>query len=297
MNLTSLDGDTWTARTARFGLPILIEYARERRPITYGEWDAEIVRRGLGTHVLEVQYGHPAGTLGDACLEYAEEAEIAVPMINLMVINKGTRLPGKGANGYIREYCREFLDEEIDPERLSLRDKRAIIEQAQRAIFDFPHWADVLRAYGLPTTQARSSGATRPKRRRPNPNGWHTGPDSEAHKALKALIASTPSLVGLTDEHQGKLEQLLYSGDRVDVYFRTAALAVEVKATNASWDELHRGIFQCVKYQALLRAQQLNDRAIPNADCVLATGDPLPDDLRDIAARLSVRCVDQLAQG
>ena len=93
MQLSILDGNSWTKRTARSGFPILVEYARNRREITYGEWDAEIVRRGLGSHVLVVQYGHPAGRIGDVCEAYAEETGVPVPAINLMVVNKTTRVP------------------------------------------------------------------------------------------------------------------------------------------------------------------------------------------------------------
>ena len=48
MKLSVLEGDSWTKRTARSGFPILVEYVRNRREITYGEWDDEIVSRGLG---------------------------------------------------------------------------------------------------------------------------------------------------------------------------------------------------------------------------------------------------------
>ena len=90
----SLEGDSWTKRTARVGFPILVEYAMRRRPITYGDWDAELVKRKLGKHVMLTQYGKPAGAIGDACEEYSERFRIPVPMINLMVINKNTGMPG-----------------------------------------------------------------------------------------------------------------------------------------------------------------------------------------------------------
>ena len=49
MKLSVPEGDSWTKRTARrSGFPILVEYVRNRREITYGEWDDEIVSRGLG---------------------------------------------------------------------------------------------------------------------------------------------------------------------------------------------------------------------------------------------------------
>jgi len=295
MELTALQGDTWTKHTARIGFPILVEYARQRREITYGEWDSEIVRRGLGRHVHPAQYGYPAGSIGDACGEYSEEASVDVPLINLLVVNKGTRVPGSGSHYYIKQFCRHFLARKVDPERLSVREKRAIIERALEEIYDFQGWDHVLGAYGLSETRKkRTSPAPQKKRRRPNPQGWHTGPESEAHKTLKRRIASEPSLVGLPCDGDGAQEFRLWSGDEVDVYFGSVAVGVEVKAASAGFDELHRGIFQCVKYRAVLRAQQIHDRIIPTAECVFAIGGRLPKELRDLAQLLGVQFVDCL---
>jgi hypothetical protein len=216
-------------------------------------------------------------------------------MINLMVVNKTTRLPGKGADRYIKEYCWNFLSRNVDLTRLSLRQKKTMIESAHAEIFDFPGWSDMLRAYGLEHVRTKSRKRARSaKPRQPNPNGWSTGPEGEGHKNLKARIARTPALVGLHHHSEGRTEEWLWSGDRADVYFETAALSVEVKADGAAWDELHRGIFQCVKYKAVLRAQQIHDRVIPTADCILALGGRLPSDLKDLAQRLGIRYVDGL---
>jgi len=186
MKLISLEGDSWTKRTARIGFPILIEYAQARREITYGEWDTEIVRRGLGKHVIYTQYGKPAGSIGDACEEYAEKFDISVPLINLMVVNQKTRVPGSGADYYIEQFCAEFLSRKINPARLTLREKQAIIDRAKQEIFDFPGWTDVLDGFGLKQVKStRSLTRSQKKRRHPNSRGWHTGPESEAHKELK----------------------------------------------------------------------------------------------------------------
>ena len=249
MQLSILDGNSWTKRTARSGFPILVEYARNRRELTYGEWDAEIVRRGFGSHVLVVQYGHPAGRIGDVCEAYAEETGVPVPAINLMVVNKTTRVPGRGAHSYFRRFCAHFLDRDVDPDQLSIPEQRALIDRAHEEIFNFPSWGDVLEACGLAEIEVPRS---KPKRRRPRRSGWKTGPESDAHKRLKQRVADDPALVGLTTQENGVQEHPLWSGDRVDVYFNRAAVGVEVKTADAGFDEIHRGIFQCVKYTRLL---------------------------------------------
>lgn len=293
MKLSILEGDSWTKRTARSGFPILVEYVRNRREITYGEWDDQIVSRGLGSHVMAVQYGYPAGSIGDACEAYTKKTGVPVPQINLMVVNASTRVPGSGANSYFSRFCASFLNRDINPKELSVREKRALIERAHEEIFDFPSWHDVLNACGLTETETERP---MPKRRRPRRSGWKKGPEGEAHKSLKRQVAENPGLIGLKSNEKGKEEIPLWSGDRVDVLFERAATGVEVKTADAGFDEIHRGIFQCVKYKAVLRAQQVYERRIPTADCVLALGGPLPEELQEILTLFRVRCYARLAE-
>ena len=93
------------------------------------------------------------------------------------------------------------------------------------------------------------------ERPHPRPDGWHTGPESETHNSLKQRIAGDPAMVGVKTAENGEEEYLLLSGDKVDVYFAKAAVAVEVKTVNARSEEIRRGIFQCIKYRAVLQAE------------------------------------------
>ena len=163
--MRSLDGDNWAKVTARIGFPILVEYARFRRKITYRDWDGEIVHRGLGHHVPARVYGWPAGSIGDACEEYSIQTGVDVPPINLMVVNSRTGVPGHGADSYIRRFCWKFLRREEDPSDLTLNEKRAIIDRALEEIFDFSSWGDVLKAFELEETEATRSARRAPRRR------------------------------------------------------------------------------------------------------------------------------------
>ena len=241
---------------------------------------------------MAVQYGYPAGSIGDACEYYAAKTGVPVPPINLMVVNKKTRVPGSGADNYFKRYCADRLDRNINPKRLKLYEKRALIDQAQKEIFDFPSWGDVLAACGLIETKPLRS---KRKRRRPRQSGWSTGPESEEHQRLKQVIADNPALVDLQPNEKGVQEHPLWSGDRLDVYFKKAAMGVEVKTSNAGYDEIHRGIFQCVKYEAVLRAQQIHNGQIPTADCLLALGGALPEELREVVELFKLRCYENLA--
>ena len=246
-----LEGETWTKRVARIGLPILVSYARERRKITYGEW-AKAIKKTLKGPVNPRNLDKVAGLIGNACKAYADRIQTRTPEINLMVVNKRTSLPGKGANLYIKRFCKESLKRRVDPKTLSTREKQAIIGKAIEEIFAFPDWEDVLEAYGLAVPETgRPNTKKKRKRVRPNKKDWHTGPESDAHKDLKQRIASDPRMVGVKTKETGQEEKWLWSGDKVDVYFKGAAVAVEVKAGNAAPGELHRGVFQCIKYMAV----------------------------------------------
>ena len=290
---SKLEGGTWKKSATRIGFPILVQHAIERRKITYGEWAREI-EKTLKVHVNPRTLNTVADLIGKACMDYAEETRTRTPEINLMVVNKKTGIPGKGAGLYIKQYCKESLGRRIDPKSLTSKEQQAIIEIALKDIFDFSGWEDVLEAYGLVAVRYEGKAKKKRKRVRSNRKDWHRGPESNAHKRLKRRIASNPGLVGVKRWKTGREEKLLWSGDKVDVYFKGAAVAVEVKAGNAAPGELQRGVFQCIKYRAVLEAQQISKREVPTADCRLAIGGQLPDELRDLCERLGVEYFDEL---
>lgn len=287
-----LERETWTSRVARIGFPILVRQAMERRMITYGDWAGEI-KKSLGAGVNPRNLNTVAGLIGDICKDYAEKTGTRTPEINLIVVNKQTGIPGEGADLYMKRFCEKSLVGRTDRKPLDRKEKQTIIKIAAEEIFDFSEWEGVLEAYGLETV--RNGGkAMKRKRVRPRRKDWHKGPESVAHKRLKRRIASNSGLVGVKRRETGEEEHLLWSGDKVDVYFKEAAVAVEVKAGNAAFGELHRGVFQCIKYKALLGAQQISEWEVPTADCRLAIGGRLPDELRNLCERLEVEYFDEL---
>lgn len=63
------EADRWTAKIGRTIFPWLIWLAKNHRTVFYSELDAEIVRRRIHHHVNYVQYGHPAGAVGDGTFD------------------------------------------------------------------------------------------------------------------------------------------------------------------------------------------------------------------------------------
>ena len=113
--------------------------------------------------------------------------------------------------------------------------------------------------------------------------------EGENHRALRLWVHDNPGtlfpkLVGCVAE----TEYLLPSADRIDVLISTLdeRLAVEAKSRDSNEADLARGIYQCVKYRAVLRAAT-NDEAIAVHAC-LVTEVPLPLFLQEEARRLHI---------
>lgn len=66
-------------------------------------------------------------------------------------------------------------------------------------------------------------------------------------------------------------------------------LAVEVKTSRCSEDELQRGVYQAVKYRAVLRAEQKAIRHVPNGEAVLVCTRAPNAETRALIKRLQVR--------
>lgn len=118
------------------------------------------------------------------------------------------------------------------------------------------------------------------------------GQESAEHQALKHWIAVHPEEL---EDHgafpTGVNEKLLSSGDRLDAYFDNGKqrLAVEVKTSKCSEDELQRGVYQAVKYRAVLRAEQKAICHVPNGEAVLVCTRAPAAETRALLKRLQVR--------
>ncbi len=97
-----------------------------------------------------------------------------------------------------------------------------------------------------------------------------------------------PGRLGLSSAMIGVPEQSLLSGDRIDVLFSDGAnfVAVEVKSILSGEDDWQRGIYQCVKYRAVVMAQE---RPVPTTvRAILLTEQPLTPELAARARELDV---------
>jgi hypothetical protein len=94
----------------------------------------------------------------------------------------------------------------------------------------------------------------------------------------------------------GEIEFVLPSGDTIDVLFNDGSdwIAVKVKSLLSNALDITRGLFQCVKYRAVIEAVQATRALKQNARAILALEGPLPDDLVPIKNTLGVEVVERV---
>jgi hypothetical protein len=283
-----LQGDQWTQRTARVILPFLVSRAKRCAPITYGQLDAEVVARGWGEHAMVTNYGRPLGAIGDALARTGRSWKVVIPPLNALVVNAARKVPGDGCDGYIATFARS--QGKAIP--LTAAENLSLVQGIHEDLSKFHRWDELLREYGL--VPMEDDGLADPEGSFDGDEEYgEGGPESDAHRALKEYIAAHPNVVDKEAPWIGVVEHQFRSGDRVDVLLASGlrGIAVEVKAPDAPADEQVRGVFQCVKYEALLRATQRLRGFPPSGRAVLVLGGPVSEPAREAAAALGVRVI------
>lgn len=262
---------------ARRALPILVRQAKAGTTIEYGR-----IARELGIpHHRPMNY--VLGAAGRALEDLAREWNTSFPPLTAVVVNKDTHQPSIG--------IAEFLD---DPEAFrsaSAEIRQRMVDKILFEVYTDSRWDEVLLHWGL---EPISSVGPTPA---PIRGG---GPEGEAHRRLKEYVAAHPESVNLRrSDGPGTVEALLPSGDEIDVLFsaKSGLTGIEVKAHTASDPEIARGMYQCVKYQALLRAKQKADQVPVDARAWLVLGRELPETLVPLGNTLGIHVIEVLLHG
>lgn len=272
-------------------LPILIRRAKEGRLITYSELAEEIEREygvvpGIGRMTW---WGWPVGIVGSMVRDWGLGQGLVIPPINVIVISKATKEPGTGADHVAAYY-------KVDGINIK-KNRTAYMKAAAEAVYNFgkTNWDKVAVAAGadiLPLRHGKvddSDPIPLPK----IPSKF--GAESNEHKALKKWATLHPAVFREYGKFStGEDEKLLSSGDRLDAYFFNGKdrLAVEVKASNADDHELMRGVYQCVKYLAVMRAENEALRLAPTASAVLVSTRRPSRAVRTLMKRLHVNFIE-----
>jgi hypothetical protein len=280
------EGKKWSDRIAPLAFPILLAAAKSGRPISYKQL-AEKLNQLHGEPVPKSfrNYGWPPGKVGDTLEELAKLWGEDIPPLSAIVTNGTSNLPGDGAFGCIDRYLKGA--------NVTKGDKRACAQAALDFIFNYPRWDEVAAFFAIEVNKKYFIETNESPISLPDPRKYSAGyPESEAHKNLKEWVRDHPQFLkqpfGVFAP--GVNEKTIQSGDRLDVFFSNSDmhLAVEVKAANAPDSECFRGIFQCVKYRAVLQATQLAEGKLPNAQAALVCQRSLPLEAVRLAKRVQV---------
>lgn len=270
---------------ARDSLSKLIQYVFDHRDgliqgVTYETLAAWIGR--VNKHEIGHAHGMGAvlGKMGHILQGLDGEWGEGIPHLQSLVVKKSGPDRGLPAEG-IREFWENYP-------MLSREAKRNRVRIEHQRIVDFgSRWNEVLVKLGLPKIVASS-----PLQTSTIPFG--SGGESPQHKNLKEYVRQHPEIVGARSDWDAIPEYPLPSGDSVDVVFmsRDKCIAVEVKSSvsDAYLFDYQRGIYQTIKYGALLKAMSIAGCPdIPSTiQSVLVLESNLPYQFRKLARMLEV---------
>ena len=270
-------GDKPYQQRARTVLPILVRQAWSGQPLRY-----ESLAREIGMPNPR-NLNYPLGCIGNRLDDLSEEWGDEIPHIQALVVSKATGLPGPGFDGFLGERGYEW---ENNTER------RAIIREYWTKVYEYPYWEDVIEELELqPVSETAGAEIEAAK-------GFGGGGEGEEHRQLKQFLCENPQLVGLQkDDDVGEVEYDLPSGDSVDIVFdhRKRLHAVEVKPATAPVGDITRGLFQCVKYRAVMQARARYQRDQRSLSVCLALGGGLPSSLISLRNSLNIEVHENLA--
>lgn len=272
-----ISGDRLYQQRARAALPLLVRQAEAGERIFYSDLAEEM---GMPN---PRNLNYPLGSIGRTLERLSKAWNEKVPPIQCVVVNKNTGLPGEGVGW--------FLDKKKDFSLLSKAKQREIVNYHLAQIFAYSRWREVLSALGLSASNTNLGDIVVCAER-------FVGGESDDHKKLKEFVAQNPALIGLLpDIDDGKVEHPIPSGDYLDVSFITQKewVAAEVKSKRSPIQDIVRGLFQCVKYRAVMEATQIVKGQPRAARSVLVLEGNLPKKLIPLRNILGVEVLERIA--
>lgn len=277
--------DRLAQRGACFALALLLQHIRDGDEpfVTYGGIARLLEVKLRIPRVFPTHIGSVAGTMMDLILREDPDA----PLINALV-TRPNGIPGKGFGGYYDRHIRH--DGERTWDKLPLSRKMKVVADVRAEVRRYLKWDELYaELFGAAPVKASKTKRFKERDGKPAETDRPLGKgESLEHKQLKEWAVENPVALGLAKGFVGTPERGLLSGDRIDVLFTDGAsfVAVEVKSILSTDDDLRRGVYQCVKYRAVVEAQE---RPVAvSVRTMLLTERELPDDLKTRARELDV---------
>lgn len=272
-------------RGARYALQLLLQHVRDGDEpfVTYGAIARLLENKLRIPKVFPTHIGWVAGEM----MDQIERADPDAPLINALVTRQ-TGIPGLGFGGYYDRLLKPTGTRSW--KHLGNRRKLEVIEEIRGEVRNYPNWDKLYRTiYGVaPPSNPKPKKFTERDGKPPETSRRPGSGESPEHHRLKEWARENPQKLGLGHLMKGELEKGLLSGDRIDVLFTdgTSFVTVEVKSILSGTDDHQRGVYQCVKYRAILEAQELPVSA--NVTALLLTEEEVSPELQTRAKALGV---------
>lgn len=279
--MTDIDHRRYAQKALQELVSYIKNYSGGNKYITYGDLAKKINYPGLHTgNLFGLQIGRTLGVMGHLFDGILIDGE-TIPLIQTLVVSSGSKLPSDGLKEFNKTY----------PE-LSTEKKKDFAQIEYDKIFKFGNrWEKVLQLLNIESDQDTPPDANSGKKF--NPYGSEGSPE---HRKLRDYIAANPSILNLPADVKGIVEYPLKSGDSVDVVFELSdrIVAVEVKSLRSNQDDIERGIYQCIKYKAVLDAENFITNSNKTIDVHLVIQDKLPLALKRLKDKLNINVRDEI---
>ena len=259
-------------------IPVLIRWAQASwdKPHYYADLSAAI---DYGSNQIGDVLGEIKDVLDDVTQKYGKQ----IPPLNALVQSKSTKLPSDGFDYVIPNYS-----------KLSPASKAGEVAKLNLSAHEYD-WNWVLEALELEPAKIFTEADIK-KLREKSHVGYGKGEGPE-HKAIKEYVADHPESIGIKKKVVFKeKEHGLPSGDQLDVYFEFRngnRMAVEVKPSTSPNEDITRGIFQCVKYQAVMDALRTVEYGNYENDTRLVIGGKMSEANRKLANDLGIDFIEE----
>jgi hypothetical protein len=228
--------------------------------------------------------GAVLGVMGHLLEAIQPDWQEPIPHIQALVVTKNGDNRGIPDDG-ISEF-------RIGYDRLTRTEKENKAFAEWQVIADFgSRWNLVLQQLDLPTIVIDQKLISNERTRGAGGESW-------AHQNLKEFVKQHPELVGVDGPVEAFTEYALPSLDTLDVLFKTPKCwtAVEVKSSISDGvpSDYQRGLYQIVKYTALLHAMRTEPQyAVPGEiKVLLVLESTLPTHLLQLRDRLQIQVIE-----
>ena len=259
-------------------IPVLIRWAQASwdKPHYYQDLSNAI---GYGSN----QIGGVLGVIKDILDEVSKEYGKEIPPLNALAQQKATGLPADGFDYVIPNYS-----------KLSSASKAGEVRRINYEAHQYD-WDWVLDALDLEPAKIFSDEEIK-KLKEKTYVGYGKGEGPE-HKAIKEYIAENPEAIGIKKKVvYRETEHGLPSGDQLDVYFELRnrnRMAIEIKPSTSPNEDITRGIFQCVKYKAVMDAQRTMEYGNYENSTLLVIGGKMSVGNKKLANDLGIEFIEE----